>query len=55
MTETRTIALAVVLVALLLVAGLASWHEKHYARRQLFLLANRVEGLERLIVEDRTL
>lgn len=42
-------------VAVLLVAGLAGWHEKHYSRRHLVLLEARVNAIERILTEDRTL
>ncbi len=43
------------LVAVVLLAGLATLHTRHYSQRRLILLENRVIGIERLLTEDRTI
>ncbi len=52
--DLRLFAFVVGLIALGLLTGLVSLHEKHYSRREMILLRNRVEGIERLLIEDRT-
>ena len=56
MNEGRTLMLAVGLASVLgfiLLAALVAAHERHYAKRSLFLLTRRVEAIAQLLREDR--
>jgi hypothetical protein len=55
MTTELKIALWVsALIALALITGLVSLHEKHYSRRRLELLESDVATLRKIVTEDRT-
>jgi len=54
-SDLKTLAWVGLVLAAIMVAALVSAHERHYSKRGVFLLTRRVEALEDLIREDRTI
>lgn len=54
-SELRLAVSLTAIAAVLLLAGLATLHTRHYSQRRLILLEGRVRTIEQLLTEDRTL